>query len=73
MLIFIIFVVDLACSHEYFYPQKLMDTKVHLVGMADADYLVPKLYCRSADGMLDCKDPLSDIIAPNILAEVNKK
>ena len=31
------------------------------------------LYCQPADGMLDCKGPLSGTIAPNILAEVNEE
>ena len=39
-----------------------------LVDMAD-----PKLHSQPADGMLGCKVPLSDTIAPNTLAEVNKK
>ena len=28
---------------------------------------------QSGDGVLDCKGPLSDTIAPNILAEANKE
>ena len=32
-----------------------------------------KLHCQPADDMLDCKGRLSDTIAPNTLAEVNKE
>ena len=32
-----------------------------------------KLNSRPGDGVLDCKGPLSDTIAPNTLAEVNKE
>ena len=38
-----------------------------------ADSRLPKLHYQPADGMLDCKGPLSDIIAPNTLAKVKKK
>ena len=38
-----------------------------LVGVPDC--WLPKLHCRPADGVLDCKGPLSGMIAPNILAE----
>ena len=34
---------------------------------------LPKIHCRPADGVLNCEGPLSGTIAPNILAEVNKK
>ena len=48
-----------------------ISTKVYsLVGMADRR--LPKLHYRPADGMLNCKGPLSDRIAPNIVAEMNK-
>ena len=30
-------------------------------------------YCRPADGVLDSKGPLSPMIAPSILAEVNNE
>ena len=36
-------------------------------------YRLPKLHCQPADGVLDCKGPLSGMIAPNILAEINKE
>ena len=39
-----------------------------LVDVAD-----PKLHGQPADGVLGCKVPLSDTIAPNTLAEVNKE
>ena len=42
-----------------------------LVGMANSR--LSKLHCRQADGMLDCKGPLSNTIAPNTLAEINKE
>ena len=42
-----------------------------LVGVAN--HRLPKLHCRPADGMLDCKGPLSDAIAPNTLAEQRRE
>ena len=47
------------------------EARYALVGMSDSR--LPKLYCRPADGVLDCEGPLSGTIAPNILAEVNKE
>ena len=41
------------------------------MGMANSR--LPKLHCRPADGVIDCKGCLSDTIAPNTLAEVNKE
>ena len=38
-----------------------------------ANSRLPKLHCQPADGVFDCKGPLSGTIAPNTLAEVNKE
>ena len=45
--------------------------RVALVGVAN--HRLSKLHCRPADGVLNCKGPLSGTIAPNTLAEVNKE
>ena len=42
-----------------------------MVGVADCR--LPKLLCRPADGMFNCKGPLSGTIAPNTLTEVNEE
>ena len=41
------------------------------MGMTDS--WLPNLQCRPANGVLDCKGPLSDTTALNTLAEVNKE
>ena len=42
-----------------------------MVGVVDRR--LPKLHCQPADGMLNCKGPLSGTIAPNTLAKVNEE
>ena len=41
--------------------------------MGVTEHRLPKLHYQSADGVLNCKGPLSDMIASNILAEVKKE
>ena len=42
--------------------------------MGVAERRLPTLHCHGpSDGVLDCKGPLSGMIAPNTLAEVNEE
>ena len=58
-------------------PRSICDCTTWLVLLNDKVTRIAQVslycYCRPADGILDSKGPLSHMIAPSILAEINKE